>query len=59
MESAIMLSLTVMCDEESMVIKATEAITRAQVGLALEGLHTTLSISTVEYEQSEQEHRES
>lgn len=55
MERAIMLSLTVLCEDPELVVKATEAITRTQVGLALESMHTTLTISTVEYEQSEQE----
>lgn len=56
MGKAIMLSLTVMCEDDTLVLKASEAIARVQVGLAFEGLHTTLNISTVEYEEIEQEH---
>lgn len=55
MGKAIMLSLNVICEDDELVIKATEAITRVQVGLAFEGLHTTLTISTVEYEEVDQE----
>lgn len=55
MGKAIMLALTIMCEDDELVLKATEAITRMQVGLALEGLHTTLNISTVEYEEIDQE----
>ena len=56
MGKAIMLSLTVMCEDNELVLKASEAITRVQVGLAFEGLHTTLNISTVEYEEADQDH---
>jgi len=55
MGKAIVLSLTVMCEDNELVLKATEAINRVQIGLAFEGLHTTLNISTVEYEEIEQE----
>lgn len=53
-----MLSLTIMCEAQDFVLKATEAMARVQAGLALEGLHTTLTISTVEYEEAEQEEKE-
>lgn len=55
MSSAIMLSLTIMCEDQGLVLKATEALARVQAGLAMEGLHTTLSVSTVEYEEAEKE----
>lgn len=55
MHQAIMFSLTIMVEDHNMVLKATEVLARAQAGLALEGLHTSLSVSTVEYEESEQD----
>lgn len=56
MGKAIMIAFTVMCEEDELVLKVAEAITRVQVGLAFEGLHTTLNISTVEFEEIEQDH---
>lgn len=55
MSKAFMLALTVMCEDHALVLKAAEAITRTQIGLALEGMSATLSVSTVEYEESESE----
>lgn len=55
MSTAFMLSLTIMVEDEVLVLKAAESVARLQIGLALEGLHTTLNISTVEYEEAEHE----
>jgi hypothetical protein len=55
MHKAMMLSLTVMCESQDLVLKANEAMARVQAGLAMEGLHTTLTVSTVEYEDAEVE----
>lgn len=55
MHKAMMLSLTVMCESQDFVLKTTEAMARMQAGLAMEGLHTTLTVSTVEYDEAEAE----
>lgn len=55
MERAIMFSLTVICEDSELVLKAAEAVARAQIGLALEDMHTTLTIAPVNYETVEQE----
>lgn len=55
MSSAIMVSLTVMCEDDTLVLKITESISRVSAGLALEGLHVSLTLSTVEYDEVEQE----
>lgn len=57
MSSAIMLSLTIMCEKQEFVLSASEALARVQAGLAMEGLHTTLTVSTVEYEEAETEQK--
>lgn len=56
MPQAVMLSLTVICEDHDLAMKATETITRAQLGLSLEGMHTTLTISLVDYEEQTAEH---
>lgn len=55
MGSAIVITLTIMCEDPDLLVKATEAISRTQLGLAMEGLHTSLTIATVEYEEIDQE----
>lgn len=55
MSRGFMINMTVMCDDETSVLNATEKITRILVGLALDQHHTSLSISTVDYEEAEQD----
>lgn len=51
----LMLTLNVQCEEPELMLKATETLTRVQVGLALEGLYTQLTVTAVESEEAEQE----
>jgi hypothetical protein len=55
MSRGFMVNMTVMCDDETSVLNVVEKVTRVLVGLALDQHHTSLSISTVDYEEAEQE----
>lgn len=53
-----MLCLTVICSDPEMAVKATEALSRTQLGLGLDDMSTTLSITPVDLETVEQEQPE-
>lgn len=55
MAEIFMVSLTVSCPDNETLVRAAEALGRTQIGLALEGLYTSMSISTVVEEEVVQE----
>lgn len=48
---AISISLTVLPNNESDALKAVEALTRAGIGLAFDGINTTLSMTQYDIEE--------
>lgn len=47
----VVVSATVTCQDETQVVRAAEALSRAMLGLALEGMSTTLTILKMEPEE--------
>lgn len=55
MSTEIVVTLTMVSEDAELMTKAIEKLHRVQLGLALDGINTTVSMTTVEYSEAEAE----